>query len=113
MAERNIPLRVFHFDCYWMKAFHWCDFIWDDETFSDVEEMLHRYKTEKGLKICCWINPYIAQGTDFFREGLKKGCFVMRKDGKGPRQLDFWQPGMALVDFTNPVAVKWYAGCDN
>ena len=25
MAERNIPLRVFHFDCYWMKAFHWCD----------------------------------------------------------------------------------------
>lgn len=22
MAERNIPLRVFHFDCYWMKAFH-------------------------------------------------------------------------------------------
>lgn len=22
MAERNIPLRVFHFDCYWMKTFH-------------------------------------------------------------------------------------------
>ena len=108
MAERNIPLRVFHFDCYWMKAFHWCDFTWDDETFSDVEEMLHRYKTEKGLKICCWINPYIAQGTDFFREGLEHGYFVMRKDGKGPRQLDFWQPGMALVDFTNPAATKWY-----
>ena len=70
-----------------MKAFHWCDFTWDDETFSDVEEMLHRYKTEKGLKICCWINPYIAQGTDFFREGLEHGYFVMRKDGKGPRQL--------------------------
>ena len=32
----------------------------------------------------------------------------MRKDGKGPRQLDFWQPGMALVDFTNPAATKWY-----
>ena len=91
-----------------MKAFHWCDFTWDDETFGDVEEMLHRYKTEKGLKICCWINPYIAQGTDFFREGLEHGYFVMRKDGKGPRQLDFWQPGMALVDFTNPAATKWY-----
>lgn len=50
MAERNIPLRVFHFDCY-------------------------------------WINPYIAQETDFFREGLEHGYFVMRKDGKGPRQL--------------------------
>ena len=30
----------------------------------------------------------------------------MRKDGKEPPQLDFWQPGMALVDFTNPAATK-------
>ena len=26
MAERNIPLEVFHFDCFWMKEFCWCDF---------------------------------------------------------------------------------------
>ncbi len=108
MAEHKIPLRVFHFDCYWMKALQWCDFTWDDETFGNVEEMLQRYKKEKGLKICCWINPYIAQGTPFFKEGLKNGYFVMRKDGRGPRQLDLWQPGMALVDFTNPAASKWY-----
>ncbi len=23
MAERNLPLHVFHFDCFWMKAFQW------------------------------------------------------------------------------------------
>ena len=23
-------------------------------------------------------------------------------------QVDYWQPGMAIVDFTNPEAVKWY-----
>lgn len=23
---------------------------------------------------------------------------------------DEWQPGMAIVDFTNPEACKWYAG---
>jgi alpha-D-xyloside xylohydrolase len=110
MAARKIPLRVFHFDCYWMKALHWCDFTWDNETFSDVKGMLHRYKTEKGLKICCWINPYIAQDTEPFREGLENGYFVMRADGKGIKQTDFWQPGMALVDFTNPAAVAWYQG---
>ena len=22
MFERDIPMRVFHFDCFWMKAFH-------------------------------------------------------------------------------------------
>ena len=108
MAERDIPLRVFHFDCYWMKGLHWCDFEWDEETFSDVPAMLKRYKEEKGLKLCAWINPYIAQGTDFFREGVEKGYLLKRADGRGYRQTDHWQPGMGWVDFTNPAAVKWY-----
>ncbi len=108
MAERNIPLRVFHFDCYWMKALHWCDFEWDGETFSNVPEMLKKYHEEKGLKICCWINPYIAQGNDTFREAWEKGYLVMRADGRGVRQTDHWNPGMAVVDFTNPDACKWY-----
>lgn len=63
--------------------------------------MIYRVNT-----MVVWLT--IAQGTDFFREGLEHGYFVMRKDRKGPRQLNFWQPGMALVDFTNPAATKWY-----
>ena len=29
MAERDIPLQVFHFDCFWMKGLEWCNFEWD------------------------------------------------------------------------------------
>ncbi|PHV69917.1 alpha-xylosidase [Sporanaerobium hydrogeniformans] len=108
MAERRIPLHVFHFDVYWMKALRWCGFEWDDETFGDVPTMLKRYKEEKGLHICAWVNPYIAGGTSLFYEGLEKQYFVRRKDGKGIKQTDFWQPGLAFVDFTNPEATKWY-----
>ncbi len=107
MAQRDLPLSVFHFDCFWMKEFHWCDFEWDDRVFPDVKGMLKRYH-EKGLKLCVWINPYIAQGTPFFREGMEHGYFLMRADGRGIKQIDNWQPGMALVDFTNPAAAKWY-----
>lgn len=107
MQERNIPLSVFHFDCFWMKGFHWCDFEWDNEVFPDPEGMLKRYH-ERGLKICVWINPYIAQGTPLFREGVENGYLVMRADGHGVRQTDNWQAGMGLVDFTNPDAWKWY-----
>ena len=39
MAERDIPLEVFHFDCFWMKEFHWCDFEWDDRVFPDAKGM--------------------------------------------------------------------------
>ncbi|MCP1103002.1 alpha-D-xyloside xylohydrolase [Aequitasia blattaphilus] len=107
MEDRNIPLSVFHFDCFWMKDLHWCDFEWDDRVFPDVEGMLKRYK-ERGLKICVWINPYIAQGTNAFRECKENGYLLMRRDKMGVKQLDNWQPGMGLVDFTNPKAVLWY-----
>lgn len=108
MAERDLPLRVFHFDCFWMQEFHWTDFKWDERVFSDPRGMLSRLK-EKGLKICVWINPYIAQRSRLFKEGKENGYLVKKPDG-GIWQWDLWQPGMALVDFTNPAACQWYAG---
>jgi len=108
MEERKIPLSVFHFDCFWMKGFHWCDFTWDKETFPDPKGMLSRIKA-KGIKICVWINPYIAQRSVMFEEGKKGGYFLKRKDGS-VFQTDQWQAGMAIVDFSNPAAAKWYNG---
>ncbi len=106
MEERGIPLQVFHFDCFWMKDFHWSDFVWDSRVFPDPEGMLFRIKA-KGLKVCVWINSYIAQESCLFAEGMEKGYFVKRTNGD-VWQWDMWQPGMALVDFTNPAACKWF-----
>jgi len=106
MEKRKIPLSVFHFDCFWMKGFNWCDFTWDSETFPDPKGMLSRIKA-KGIKISVWINPYIAQRSALFEEGKKGGYFLMRAGGS-IYQTDQWQAGMAIVDFTNPAAVKWF-----
>ncbi|MBU3112207.1 alpha-xylosidase [Clostridium lacusfryxellense] len=107
MAERDLPLHVFHFDCFWMKDFQWCNFEWDSRVFPDPVNMLKRLK-EKGLKICVWINPYIAQESKLFDEGMKNGYLIKKSDGD-VWQWDMWQPGMAIVDFTNPDASTWYA----
>ena len=40
MLQRGIPLKVFHFDCFWMKEFSWCDFLWDRRVFPDPVGML-------------------------------------------------------------------------
>lgn len=109
MAERDIPLSVFHFDCFWMEELHWTNLEWDKRIFPDPEGMLERYH-KKGLKISVWINPYLAQGTELFKEALEYGYLLSRKDGKGVKQIDHWQPGMALVDFTNLEAVEWFQG---
>lgn len=106
MAERGIPLSVFHFDCFWMKEFEWSNFIWDRRNFPDPEGMLKRLK-DKGLKICVWINPYIAQKSILFDEGMEKG-YLLKKPNGDVWQWDLWQAGMGIVDFTNPDACRWY-----
>lgn len=106
MADRQIPLHTFHFDCFWMKGYEWCSFEWDPDTFPDPEGMLKRYKA-RGLHICVWINSYIGQKSVLFDEGMEKGYFVKNLDGS-VWQCDRWQAGMALVDFTNPDACRWY-----
>lgn len=108
MADRDIPLHVFHFDCYWMEAYEWCNFTWDPRTFPDPAGMLKRYH-DRGLKICVWINPYIGQKSPLFHEGMEHG-YLIRKTNGDVWQTDMWQAGMGLVDFTNPDAAAWYQG---
>ena len=108
MADRDIPLHVFHFDCYWMEAYEWCNFTWDPRTFPDPAGMLKRYH-DRGLKICVWINPYIGQKSPLFQEGMEHG-YLIRKTNGDVWQTDMWQAGMGLVDFTNPDAAAWYQG---
>ena len=107
MAEREIPLSVFHFDCFWMKEFHWSNFQWDERLFPDPEGMLRRLKA-RGLKICVWINPYIAQRSALFKQGMQHDYLLKRPDGS-VWQTDQWQAGMGIVDFTHLGARRWYA----
>ena len=82
MAERDIPLAAFHYDCYWMREFHWCDFEWDKRFFGDIESTLKRLHEDKG--------------------------YLVRKPNGEVWQTDFWQAGMGLVNFTNPAAREWF-----
>ena len=82
MAERDIPLAAFHYDCYWMREFHWCDFEWDKRFFGDIESTVKRLHEDKG--------------------------YLVRTPNGEVWQTDFWQAGMGLVDFTNPAAREWF-----
>lgn len=106
MARRDLPLSVFHFDCFWMKEFQWCDFEWDPEVFPDPDGMLDRLHA-RDLRICVWINPYIAQRSRLFAEAAELGHLVRRSDGS-VWQWDLWQAGMGLIDVTSPEAVAWF-----
>lgn len=106
MLERDIPLDVFHFDCCWMEEFEWCNFKWNSKTFPNPKAMLQKIH-DKGIKVCVWINPYIAQKSLLFKEGMEKG-YLLKKENGSVWQWDMWQSGMGLVDFTNKQATNWY-----
>jgi alpha-D-xyloside xylohydrolase len=89
-----------------MREFRWCDFKWNRRAFPDPEGMIKRLKA-RGLRISLWINPYISQLSSLFEEGMKNG-YLLKKPNGDIWQIDQWQPGMAIVDFTNPAAREWY-----
>ncbi|ETY72944.1 alpha-xylosidase [Lactiplantibacillus fabifermentans] len=106
MKEHHIPLDVFHFDCFWQKGFEWCTLAWDKEQFPDPEGLLKKIH-DRGIKVCVWLNPYVAQKSPLFEEARQKGYLVKRENGD-VWQWDLWQAGNGFVDFTNPDAVAWY-----
>jgi len=53
MKGRDIPVEVFHFDCFWMKAFHWCDFVFDSEMFPDPKAQIARLKSSGKYLLLC------------------------------------------------------------
>ena len=106
MEAEGIPISVFHFDCFWMRELTWTSFLWDERNFPDPAALLKRIK-DKGIKICLWINPYIAEAAIIFAEAAENG-YLLRTPGGDVKQLDHWQPGIGIVDFTNPAACAWY-----
>jgi alpha-D-xyloside xylohydrolase len=112
MKTRSIPVEVFHYDCFYMKAFQWCDFNFSED-FPDVQHSISSLK-QAGLlkKVCVWINPYLGQASPLFAEAAEKGYLLKRINGD-VWQWDLWQAGMGLVDVTNPEAVVWYKKCLN
>ncbi len=109
LRKRDIPCDVVHIDPYWMGDFsQWCDLKWDEERFPNPKEMMAELK-KKGFKICLWENPYVPTTTQMFKEGKERGYFVKDSDGS-PFLIKGWAGDnrLAVVDFTNPEATKWY-----
>ena len=86
-----------------MKPTQWCDFVWDPDIFPDPEGLLKKIH-DKGIKVCVWINPYIAQKSRLFEEGMKNGYFI-KKYGNGISGKLVW-PLLTLLTLTQLSGIK-------
>lgn len=105
MRAYNIPCDVIHIDTDWF-AIPWVnDLTFSSERFPDPRAMVAKAR-EMGFRISLWQIPYIGLQSMFYTEGVDKGYFAKRDDGT-PWYIDGFFGSSAVIDYSNPEAVKW------
>ena len=66
-------------------------------------EELHK----RGIKFLGYVNPYLVEGGELYKEGKEKGVFAAKADGS-EYLVDFGEFYCGVVDFTNPEAYQWF-----
>jgi alpha-D-xyloside xylohydrolase len=100
-AER-IPCDVIHLDTGWFEHEWRCDYRFSPSRFPDARGMLGDLRRD-GFRVSVWQLPYMNPNSPLFREMTERGYAVRDPDGAPPAQD-------AVLDFSNPAAVRWYQG---
>ncbi|MGE4586204.1 MAG: TIM-barrel domain-containing protein [Mangrovibacterium sp.] len=100
LRKDKIPADVIHFDTGWFETDWRCDYQFSTSRFEHPEKMIEDLGDD-GFHICLWQLPYFVPKNKLFPEIVQEGLYI--KDAKGNLTAED-----AMLDFTNPDAVKWY-----
>lgn len=102
LREHRVPCDVIHIDTGWFERDWCCDYRFSTSRFDDPAKMIQDLR-EQGFRISLWQLPYFTPANALYREAIQKG-YVVRGPGGEPATED------AVIDFSNPEAVRWYQG---
>ena len=86
------------------KRLQW-DWRWNEELYPGLDRVIR----EDSAAWMGYINPYLVEGGQLFREAEAQGYFVRRADGSS-YLFDFGEFNCGVVDLTLPAAFDWYKG---
>lgn len=101
--SHGVDVAVVGLDPLWLegragRAADFCDFRWDTAAFGPPAEFA-AWLHAQGVRLCLWVNPYVAEDRGFVPDRLVSGGRV--------RDAAF--PERAFVDFTGAGATWWQA----
>ncbi len=102
LRQYCIPCDVIHLDTGWFETDWQCNYKFSPSRFRNPSKMIADLK-QQGFRICLWQLPYFTAKNELFEQILAKGYFVRNEGGELPAED-------AILDFSNPDAVKWYQG---
>lgn len=100
LRDYEVPADVLHFDTGWFGVDWRADYTFPAERFPDPQKMINDFK-EEGFHISLWQLPYMTPQNKLYDELVENGFAI--KDRKGNLPVED-----AIIDFSNPAAVKWY-----
>jgi len=102
MKALDIPCGLYWIDRPWAKGFRgYEDFEWDNERLPNAKDMI-KWIHDNDTKFMLWISPWVTG--EMRTEAIKNGY---NQPLKGPHgKID--SSNVALLDFTNPQACKWW-----
>ena len=100
LRKYKIPSDVIHFDTGWFDVDWRNNYEFASKRFDDAEKMMTDMKKD-GFNVCLWQLPYFTPKNTLFNEIVSNNYAVKDKKGNLPFED-------AVLDFSNPEAVKWY-----
>lgn len=102
LRQQQIPTDVIHFDTGWFETEWRSNFQFAGSRFPNPGRMISDLRRQ-GFRVSLWQLPYFTTKNELYREAVSRG-YAVRSPGGTPAPED------AIVDFSNPEAVRWYKG---
>jgi alpha-D-xyloside xylohydrolase len=102
LRQHRIPTDVIHLDTGWFETDWRSNYEFSKTRFHDPAKMIADLKRQ-GLRISLWQYTYFTPKNELYEEIVSKGYAVRNEAGGLPFED-------AVLDMSNPEAVKWYQG---
>lgn len=104
IIDNGMPSGILMIDDNWQEDYGKWDF--HQGRFESPKIMMDELHA-LGFKVMVWICPFVSADSDVYRTLAKKDAFLKDKEGN-TAMVKWWNGISAELDFSNPVAVKWF-----
>ena len=102
LRQYKIPADVIHLDTGWFETDWRSNYEFSKTRFQNPQAMISDLK-KQGFHISLWQYTYFTPKNELFKEIIDNGYAVKNEGGAAPFED-------AVLDMSNPSAVKWYQG---
>jgi alpha-D-xyloside xylohydrolase len=102
LRDHHVPCDVIHLDTGWFEEDWRSDYKFSTSRFDDPAKMISDLQ-DQGFRVSLWQLPYFTPKNELHEEATRGGYAVLDSNGRLPTED-------AIIDFSNPDAVKWYQG---